>query len=125
MKTVCGWWNEVAIKVAQREDLLYMGRTPQFLVLRNQGGDHERDYRHQLDEDVEGGAGRVFERITDGITYDGGFVGLASFTTEVAGFDVFYFLALSQAPPAFAMKIAIQTPEAKAPTRTEKLVYLC
>ena len=45
-------------------------------VLDEQGSQNQRDHRHQFDEDVHRRTGGVFERIADGITDDGGYVGL-------------------------------------------------
>ena len=49
--------------------------------------DHERsdqqgDQVHHLDQRVERGAGRVFERVADGVADDRGFVRLAALAPE-------------------------------------------
>ena len=41
-------------------------------VGQEEGGQHQGLHRHELDEDVEGGAGGVLERVAHGVADDGG-----------------------------------------------------
>ena len=52
------------------------------------GGD-DSHHAHELDEDVERGAGCVFERIAYGVAHHGGAVHFRAFAAEVALFDIF------------------------------------
>lgn len=54
-----------------------------------QTGYDDRDHAHQLDQDVEAGAGGVFERVADRIAYDCRFMGFAAFAAMVSFFDMF------------------------------------
>ena len=74
-------------------------------------GEDEGDDGHELHEDVERGAGGVLEGVADGVADDGGLVGLGALDRRRVRRLSMYFLALSQAPPALDMKIAIRTPE--------------
>ncbi len=55
--------------------------------LEEEGGEDEGDRREEFDEDVERGAGGVFEGVAYGVTYYGGFVGVGFFAAVLAGFD--------------------------------------
>ena len=57
-------------------------------MLLKQPGDDEADDCHDVDEDVHRGAGGVFERIADGVANDAGGVGVGSFPSVVAIFNV-------------------------------------
>lgn len=57
--------------------------------------EHERYDRHQLDQDVNGGPARVFQRVADGIAYDSSLVNVSTLACsaavridEIATFDV-------------------------------------
>ncbi len=68
---------------------------------------------HQFDEDVHCRSGSIFERIAYGVAGNSCFVSFTAFTAMNTGFDV--FLALSQVPPALAIKIATKRRNAKEP----------
>ena len=45
--------------------------------------------RHELDQDVDGRTGRIFERIADGVTNDSSLMGVAALAAVVAFFNEF------------------------------------
>src|SRR6185295_2775999 len=49
-----------------------------------QGGENQADRRQQLHEDVQRRAGRVLERVADGVADDGRRVGLGALAQDVA-----------------------------------------
>ena len=51
--------------------------------------ENEGNDAHELDEDVDRRTGCILERITDRITDDSSFVGIATFAAIVSAFDVF------------------------------------
>jgi uncharacterized RDD family membrane protein YckC len=77
-------------------------------------GKDDADHAHQLDENVEARAGGVLEGVADGITDDGSPCGPRSPCRRAGRFSM-YFFALSQAPPALAMKIATAKPLVRPP----------
>ena len=78
-----------------------------------QRGERQRDDGHEVDEDVHGRAGGILEGIAHGIAHNGGLMVIGAFSAILAA--SMYFLALSHAPPALDMKIAISTPVTSAP----------
>ena len=88
-------------------------------VGQHAGECQQADHVHDLDQRVDGRAGRVLERIADGIAGDAGLVLLRALAGELgtAARSSIIFLALSQAPPALAMKTASSWPERIMPAR--------
>jgi hypothetical protein len=83
------------------------------LVANEPGQEDQADHGHQLDQDVEGGAGGVLEGVTHGVADHSSFVSLAALAAFAAVLNE--LLALSQTPPALDMKMAIMTPVTSAP----------
>lgn len=54
-----------------------------------EAGHDDGDHRHELDEDVERGAGGVFEGVAYGVANYGGLVHVGAFAAEVAFLDIF------------------------------------
>ena len=54
-----------------------------------QAGHYDGYHRHQFDEDVERGAGGVFEGVAYGVANYGRFVDIATLAPEVAFLDIF------------------------------------
>ena len=84
-------------------------------VADDQAGHHHADHAHQLDQDVQARAAGVLERVAHGVADDGGLVGVGTLAAVVRRASM-YFLALSHAPPALAMKMATQKPQVSVPT---------
>src|SRR5690606_6420148 len=59
-----------------------------FVELDDQRREHERNDRHQLEQDVERRSRCVLERVSHGVADHGRFVGVRSLPAEVPGFDV-------------------------------------
>ena len=58
--------------------------------LSNQAGEHDGHCRTQLNQNVQRRAGGVLERIANGITNDGSFMAVRTFTIMVARFDILF-----------------------------------
>lgn len=80
---------------------------------KDQAGEHDGDRGAQLDQNVQGRAGSILERVADGVADNGSLVLLAALAAVVA--PSIYFFALSQAPPALDMNTAIAKPVTDTP----------
>ena len=60
----------------------------------NEGAENERDNSGELDEDVDGGAGGVLKRVTDGVTSDGGSLDILE-PGGILGDEDFFAIVLS------------------------------
>ena len=73
-------------------------RAPRFfpnVFLEEQRSEHQRDSSQQLDQHVQGRAGRIFERIAHRVADYCRLVRFGSLTTVCAGLDVFLGVILS------------------------------
>ena len=73
---------------------------------------------HQFNQDVKRWSRGVFEWIADRVADDSSCMGLSSLALALMWPCSIAFFALSQAPPALAMKSAISTPVTNDPARS-------
>src|SRR5690625_3435161 len=67
-----------------------------FLLNENRS-DHQAHNCHRIDQNVHRRAGGVFERISDGVSNDTGFVRAGSFSTVISELDIFFCIVPSTA----------------------------
>src|SRR5665647_487107 len=93
-------WQIISLLTLKAKKKAARGKSPYRLtgfqlcrnILSQQWCDNERDNAHQLDEDVHCGTGSILERVTNGIAYNGGLVGVPPFflACQFTLFDEFF-----------------------------------
>ena len=68
----------------------------------------EGDGGEELDEDVDGGSGRVFAGVSNGVASDGGLVGLAALASMLPA--LYVLLSVVPGAPSLLKNIAIRIP---------------